>query len=159
MAKYLNIDGLELKLGKEELEQIASNGLHNSADGAAIDKERVEDALMFADNLIDSHILRSHPFLAEATPETAPSLLSGIACDIARYRLRNHSANKSEASDLVERRYDEAVQSLEDIRDGEIDLQGGALSDGENVTSMAVNDDSILCGGADSTTAKFLEGY
>lgn len=112
---YALIDDLKLEFGEAELLQLA----RSSEDKTVLDEDKVNAMLVNADATIDGFLTTR--FLTPLTP--VPVLIKQIACDIARYRLRNRSGGQSSLSDVVRQRYDDAIKNLEKIRDSKINIE------------------------------------
>jgi phage gp36-like protein len=105
---YCTLSDLLLNFGEQELEQVADRDRDGSADDGVID-----EGIAFATDLIDGY-LRARYTLPLTT---VPRNLTGIACDIARYRFY-----QDQPTDLVVLRYNAAIQWLRDIADGRVGL-------------------------------------
>ena len=165
MSTYLTIESFIARFDEEEIKQIASDGKHNAEGGAQIDTLRVEAALDFARDMINARVLRRYSALINLDADQMPALLAGFAGDIARYRLRNKAAQKSDASELVKERYDHALKQLDLLSEGKLDLQdaqGNPLSssDGMGSTSPNMAAGRIHLGETSgNSTDDFLQGY
>lgn len=161
MVTYLDIAGFTARFGEDEIKQIASDGQFNAPGGAQIDAVRVQGALDFARDMISARVLRRYPVLNSLAVGDMPALLAGFAGDIARYRLRNKAAQKSDAAELVDERYKDALEQLDLIMNGAIDLRdasGAALPSGEVIapdTAGRIH----MAPTAGNTTDAFLKGY
>ena len=89
-------------------------GLSNRGFGE--DDEVVGESLVFASNLIDGYLRERY---AVPLPMPQPQL-TGIACDIARYRLY-----QDQPTELVVLRYDQAIDWLKDVARGIVVLDIG----------------------------------
>lgn len=161
MITYLDINGFTTRFGEDEIKQIASDGKHNAEGGAQIDTARVQAALDFARDMINARVLRRYPVLNEFEASAMPALLAGFAGDIARYRLRNNAAQKSDAAELVDERYKHALEQLDMIMNGKLDLQdanGDTLASGEVITPDTAGS-IYLAETPGNSTDTFLKGY
>ncbi len=161
MITYLDIDGFTTRFGADEIKQIASDGKHNAEGGAQIDTVRVQAALDFARDMINARVLRRYPVLNELDAALTPALLAGFAGDIARYRLRNKAAQKSNAAELVDERYKHALEQLDMIMNGKLDLQdanGNTLASGEVIAPDTAGSIHLSETPGNSTNT-FLAGY
>ncbi len=164
MVEYLDIQGFISRFSEAEIKQIASDGKHNSAEGAQIDIVRVQAALDFARDMINARVLRRYPGLKGLDVTVMPALLAGFAGDIARYRLRNKAAQKHDASELVEERYQHALEQLDLIMTGKIDLlddDGNSLAGSEEGEIIIPDTAGSIHMGATSgaSSDSFLNGY
>lgn len=92
-----------------------------------IDPQVLNDALAEADFEIDPYLAPRHTLPLASTPR----ILSGFACDIARYRLCGAGVT---ATDEIRNRYKDAVRFLEKVAGGEIGL---GLDAGNNMAKPA----------------------
>lgn len=99
---------LETRFGAEEILQLADRDGSGQPDTGVI-----EAALADADTEIDGYlaVLYSLPLAS------VPSLITRLACDIARYRLW-----KDRASEQVRQGYDDAVDGLKRLASGSVKL-------------------------------------
>lgn len=89
--------------------------LTDRASSGVIDGLVLTDALAEADAEIDPYLAPRHVLPLASTPR----ILSGFACDIARYRLCGAGVSET---DEVRNRYKDAIKFLEKIARGEIGL-------------------------------------
>lgn len=84
-----------------------------------------------ADSLIDSYLAGRY-----AVPlAVVPALIVGLAADLTRHELYDDAPPKE-----VEARYQRAIELLEQIRDGELDLPGvETLAEADGTGSVAVS--------------------
>jgi phage gp36-like protein len=87
----------------------------------------VERALNDADNTIDSHIGGRYPLPIAPVPE----VLERVACDLARFYLYD-----DQVTETIQKRFDEAMKLLRDVRDGKSQL-GPNGTTGQEPTSNA----------------------
>jgi phage gp36-like protein len=87
----------------------------------------VQRALDDADNTIDSHIGGRYPLPIAPVPE----ILERIACDLARFYLYD-----DQVTETIQKRFDEAMKLLRDVRDGKSQL-GPNGTTGEQPASNA----------------------
>ncbi len=90
--------------------------LTDREDLGIIDDAVLQSALASADAEIDPYLLSA---LYTLPLTQVPSLLSGFACDITRYRLCGAGVTET---DEVRNRYRDAVQFLEKVASGNINL-------------------------------------
>ena len=90
--------------------------LTDREDLGIIDDAVLQSALASADAEIDPYLLAA---LYTLPLTQVPSLLSGFACDITRYRLCGAGVTET---DEVRNRYRDAVQFLEKVASGNINL-------------------------------------
>lgn len=156
MASYLGIQGFVEKVGEAEVLQIAGVGGWNGPDGRSIDEEKIGSALAFADDLISGYVLSRHGWLADAEAADIPDLLKGVAVDITRYRLRDLSNDHGEIDKTVERRYRDAIRTLEGVRSGMVELlQAG----GGDAVVPASGADRAEISGPPPRAPQILEGW
>lgn len=114
-----------------EREVIAITDRENTGD---IDAAQLAAALDGASAEIDSHLGRRYalPLSTGGVPlVTAPKILVGLCCDIARYRLTGTEVQETEA---IRDRYKDAIAVLQKLADGKvvfgesIDLQSSSNS-------------------------------
>lgn len=85
-------------------------------DGDGVpDTALVDRALQRASNDIDSYLAARFPLPLSVIPDK----LVDLCCDIARYKLSGSSVTETEE---VRIRYKDAIKTLEQIRDGKIDV-------------------------------------
>jgi phage gp36-like protein len=105
---YCTYDDLLLNFGEQELEQVADRDRDGSADDGVLN-----EGIAFATDLIDGYLRNRYTLPLT----TVPRSLTGVACDIARYRFY-----QDQPTDLVVLRYNAAIQWLRDIADGRVGL-------------------------------------
>lgn len=105
---YCTRDDLLLNFGEQELEQVADRDRDGYADDGVL-----EEGIAFADDLIDGYLRNRYTLPLTIVPRS----LTGVACDIARYR-----CYQDQPTDLVVLRYNAAIQWLRDISDGRVGL-------------------------------------
>jgi phage gp36-like protein len=109
---------LETAFGVTEVSQLADRDGDGQADGEVVDA-----AISQAEVVIYSYISgRVALPLPAQVPATSGALLRGLAQDIARYHLYS-----AQPTDLVQKRYDQAIAWLKDFSRGMSSLPG--LSD------------------------------
>ena len=108
---YANKTAMISRYGEREV--IA---LTDREDLGIIDDAVLQSALASADAEIDPYLLAA---LYTLPLTQVPSLLSGFACDITRYRLCGAGVTET---DEVRNRYRDAVQFLEKVASGNINL-------------------------------------
>ena len=121
-SPHLDFDRFEARYGRE-LVDIAGEGGWNSDDGRQIDRDLVNTAIDYANNYIDGHVLGRYPNGAQS------DVLTGVAMDIARYRLRSEQ-NNATISEEVRKRYEDALKLLREVESGKHLLVG---SDGRQI--------------------------
>lgn len=123
--------------GEEEMLQIAGDG---PRDGRSFDQAKIDEAIGTAVSLVVGYVSPRYPDVTTASVPTP--MLQGFAADIARYRLRGKGGQQSAMSDVVQKRYDDAVLRLKDIAAGRLALDlasnSGSASSGEFAVSASV---------------------
>jgi len=106
--------------------------LTDQAGSGEVDEAQLGAAIVQAGTEIDSYLGRRYalPLAVGGMPlATAPELLVGICCDIARYRLTSTEVQETEP---IRRRYQDALKALKMLADGDLvfgegpDLVGGS---------------------------------
>ena len=105
---YCTYADLLLNFGEQELIQVTDRDLDGEEDDGVI-----QDGIEFASDLIDGYLRSRYALPLSLIPRN----LTGIACDIARYRYY-----QAQPTDLVIQRYEAAVQWLRDVSTGKADL-------------------------------------
>ncbi|WP_286694978.1 gp436 family protein [Spongiibacter sp. UBA1325] len=105
---YLSQQALADRFGTYELEQLAPDG------SGGIDPTKINAAIADAGNEIDIY-LTSGGYPLPLTP--VPPVIEAYACDVARYRLYD-----DEATEQVNKRYEQALKFLKAVAKGEIRL-------------------------------------
>lgn len=105
---YCTYDDLLLNFGEQELEKVADRDRDGSADDGVLN-----EGIAFATDLIDGYLRGRYTLPLTIVPRN----LTGVACDIARYRFY-----QDQPTDLVVLRYDAAIKWLRDIADGRVGL-------------------------------------
>lgn len=115
----LTLQDMVTTFGEEEMLQIAGFG---PRDQRSLDAPRIEEAIASAVAMVTGYVAARHPGTVE-TP-----MLKGFAADVARYRLRGKGGQQTAMSEVVQKRYDDAIQRLKDIAAGRLtlDVPGGA---------------------------------
>lgn len=113
------------RFGERECCDLVNIAVPGDDDGGAMDY-----ALRAASDEIDGYIAGRYtlPLVSR------PPILTGIACDIARYRL---TGNEHPCTDEIRDRYRDGVRYLEKVAKGDVSL-GAASSGGAAVASSAV---------------------
>ena len=129
---YADQAGLVARFGESEILRLADR----DQDGA-IDTEVVTAALDDASAEIDAYV--GSRYSVPITP--APSILTNLCGDIARYKLSDECP-----LDEVEKRYDKAVRMLRDIAAGKASLPvaGDPLVSSSGVSVSHSDDDRIF---------------
>ena len=107
-------------------------GSNESADLADITDELWVQVLAGVDQVIDGYI--SARYAVPVTP--VPAMLKEIALDLARYRLQDSNVWVAEKDAPLKARYDYALQTLADLRDGKQVLMGATASTSEAQVSV-----------------------
>lgn len=107
---YATLADLVAQFGDREVLAITDR----NGDGVA-DAPVYGMALQRASNTIDSYLSARYPLPLTVVPDQ----LVDICCDIARYKLCGSEVTET---DEVRNRYKDAVKTLEQIRDGKIDI-------------------------------------
>lgn len=112
---YASIDDLKTRYGDKEILMLTDLDQSNK-----INTRLCSIALNDASNVVDSYVssVVEVPMLAPAP------IIKSVVSDIARYML--HTKNTPET---VERRYKDAISTLESIRDGDISINGSTQSE------------------------------
>lgn len=110
-AAYCTKEDLIRRFGSAELAQLT-----DEANAANVDSVDVDSACNEATSLIDLYLAPRYE-LPLADP--IPSIVRKWACDIARYFLRG---DRVKEGDSVHTHYVEAIEALEKIADGKLDL-------------------------------------
>jgi phage gp36-like protein len=101
--------------------------LTDRANLGVIDDAVLASALAEADAEIDPYLAPRH----QLPLASVPKILTGYACDIARYRLCGANVSETEA---IRNRYKDAVRFLENVSSGKIGL---GLDSANNVAKPA----------------------
>lgn len=107
---YATQQDLETRFGRRELVELTDRAEPPAGEP---DAAVVASALQEADDIVDGHVARRYPLPLPGVP----SLLTDLACDVARYRLAGHRA-----SEAVGKRYEAAIAKLKQIAEGDIRL-------------------------------------
>ncbi len=121
---YCTLQDLLDRFGADELGAVAPDG-----DGG-IDPAKVERACADAAGEIDGYVSGAGLTVPLANP---PRVVTGFAADIARYRLHD-----DHASEIVARRYDEAVRFLRAVAAGQVRLGATTASGAGNAGTAEV---------------------
>ncbi|WP_410499703.1 gp436 family protein [Chitinibacter sp. S2-10] len=116
---YATADDMVKRFGEREVIALTDRSFAN-----AIDADVLAGALNEANAEIDAHL--ASRYSVPLSP--VPSLLVGVACDIARYRLCGASVV---TSDEIRNRYKDATKLLEKVGSGLLSL--GGMPSGEVV--------------------------
>lgn len=103
---YATRDDLAARFGEDELVALTTGRAAGTAD-----EERLHLALRDASAEIDAYLAARYP----VPLNTRPALLTGIAADLARYRLYDEAA-----SETVRQKYEDAQALLKAIARGEV---------------------------------------
>lgn len=122
---YASIDNLIALCGQDELVQLSDRA---DPPAGVIDQAVLTEALISADAEIDGYVGAKY----QLPLATTPALLTGLACDIARYRLYT-----AQVTDSVRRRYEDAVKTLTNISKGVIALPVAPVEGGAAPTGLA----------------------
>lgn len=110
---YSTYDDLILEFPKAEIDSLLDRDRNGREDDGVVD-----EAVGFADDLIDGYLRERY-----AVPlTTVPRNLVGVACDIVRYRLY-----QGQPTELVQLRYDAALNWLKDVARGLVTLDVGEV--------------------------------
>jgi phage gp36-like protein len=133
---YATQADLVSRFGETELAQLTDR-----ASGAAIDAAVVTRALQAADNKINGYLAARYSLPLATVPE----LLKDLAGDIARHQLY-----EDRVTDIVQKRYDDAIEMLKDISTGKASL--GLDSEGDEEPSTGGPE--VASGGPGRTFSK-----
>lgn len=161
MPEFIDITGLLDHIDQSELEQVAGIGSFNSADGRALDEDKISAAIKFAGDMVKGYMMRRYPIVASITPDQTPDLLQAYVADIVRWRLRSRTGNRNSTSDEVESRYKEAKDWLKEVSrnlvnvdfDGVDGGEAASLAGSENLTGSV---DAII---PEARAPRILDGY
>ena len=109
---YATRDDMQARFGERELVSLTDRDRDGNIDDAALDA-----ALAQATAEIDGYLGGRYPLPLARTP----AVLTGYACDIARYRLCSSGAL---TTDDIRDRYRDAVRFLEHVAAGRVTLGG-----------------------------------
>ena len=127
---YAARQDLIVRFGEKELLGAAGTG---AADARVIDETKIAEALADADRIIDGYVGRRY-----ATPvDPVPPLLTTLACDLARFRLRNRNEGNGNVSDIVRDRHKDAIKILEGIASGAQTLPGARTAGGKTSSRVS----------------------
>lgn len=129
---YASRTDMEARFGQNEVVMLTDRS--HSGD---VDDSVLQQALADAAAEIDGYLAGRYPLPFA----TAPKVLTGHACDIARYRLCGSSAM---VTDDIRDRYRDAVRFLEHVAAGKISL--GGMPTGE-VATTSDNSVQMVTGG------------
>lgn len=110
----LTVEAFVGTIGDTEADNIAGAGPRGER---SLDTVKLQGALDNADALITGKLRARFP---DGLPAPTPSILLGIATDLALYRLRYKTGDQSGVQDETHRRYQAALKLLDQIADGEI---------------------------------------
>lgn len=160
MSRFLTPDEFIVRVGEDEVLQIAGTGYSNGS-GRVVDEVRLNQALGYADDLINGFVLGRHPWLRGSAPGQIPELLKGLASDIARYRLRDEDNNRSLMAESVRDRYRDALLVLGQIQKGQADLvnEAAALAPDALPARPRADIDRARLGGPASCSDALLSGW
>jgi len=117
---YATLTDLIARFGEEEFVQLAGFG---QPGDDRIDESVIDAALADADALIDGYLRGRYDLPLAIVPPN----LTGIAADIARYELRAR-VPRAQMSDQVRQRYEDALKTLQHIREGKLVLETGTAA-------------------------------
>ena len=139
MGRFIDTATLSASLGGDELLQIAGKGDWNTVEGRVVDEVVVAKAITYGDALIAGYVVARNPWVATiADPAQMPDLLSGLAVDIVRYRLRNQSGASGQMTETVEKRYNSALATLRDIQEASDAISSLARTIERNPNSLLI---------------------
>lgn len=110
---YSTYDDLILEFPQAEIDSLLDRDRNGKEDDGVAD-----EAIGFADDLIDGYLRERY----SVPLTTVPRNLVGVACDIARYRLY-----QGQPTELVQLRYDAALNWLKDVARGLVTLDVGEV--------------------------------
>lgn len=110
---YATQDDLVTEFGERELLDVAGTG---DQANRVLDAAKIANALTDVTETMNGYIKGRYTLPLNPVP----GLLRPIACDLARYRLRNRSAGKSTMTDEVRQRFEDAIKQLKDIAAGRL---------------------------------------
>ena len=122
---YATLSELTLHVGEAELLKAAGTG---DRANRALDLAKIDRALGQADATINSYLAKRY---VTPVPDIS-GRLEAIACDIARYHLRNRSEGNGNTADVVRDRYKDAIKQLEEFRAGDQELEGAIPTGGQS---------------------------
>jgi phage gp36-like protein len=106
---YGSLQAMVDRFGQVEMAQISDH----TGQGDGVDEAAVQRALEDAGAEIDGYLAGRYTLPLASVPR----VLVNVGCDIARYRLY-----KDIATDLVRKRYEDAVKLLEKVASGKVTL-------------------------------------
>lgn len=144
---YATQQNLVDRFGSAELAQLTDR-----TNGAVIDATVIARALADADNKINAYLVQRYalPFAS------VPQILEQLACDIARYALY-----EDRVTEIVQKRYDNAIAQLKDIAAGKASLGVDAGGDEPAAIGGAEHDggDRTFTKGRADGTAGTLDDF
>jgi phage gp36-like protein len=121
-VNYVTLVDLTAQFGDREVLAIADR----NRDGV-VDQALVDAAVQRASTKIDSYLAARY-----ALPlASVPGVLVEVCCDITRYNLCGAEVTET---DVVRLRYKDAIKTLEQIRDGKLDI--GLTAAGQTVSDI-----------------------
>lgn len=125
MARFLSVDEFKVRIGLDELAQIAGVGSFNDPAGRTLDVPKIEEAISFSEDLLIGYARSRYERVETLTPEATPDLVKGLVSDIARYRLRSRSGGQGQVSAEVLKRYEDALAFIRSVAAGKAELPIG----------------------------------
>lgn len=122
MTRFLSIDEFTIRIGLDELSQIAGVGSFNTPEGRSLDQPKIGEAIEFAEDLLTGYARARYPIIETLTVEATPDLIKGFVSDIARYRLRSRSGSKGQVSEEVRKRHEDALSFFKGVSRGQVEL-------------------------------------
>lgn len=133
MTRFLTVEEFKVRIGLDELAQIAGTGSFNAPEGRSIDVPKVEEAIAFSEDLLIGYARSRYAIIETLTPEATPDLMKGLISDVARYRLRSRSGGQGQVSAEVLKRYEDALSFIKSVATGKAELP----IDGEPINGEA----------------------
>lgn len=122
MPHFLTVEEFKVRIGLDELAQIAGTGSFNSPEGRSIDVPKVEEAIRFSEDLLIGYARSRYERIGALTPEATPALVKGLISDVARYRIRSRSGGQGQVSAEVLKRYEDALSFIKAVATGKAEL-------------------------------------
>ena len=127
---YAQISDLTLEFGHSELWSLAPLE-SDDKNNKLLDEPKLNAMLVDADAIIHNYL--SVRYLTPITP--VEPILKQVACDLARFRLRNRSGGQSSLTEEVRKRYEDVIKTLEKIRDGKISISASVKVNATPITA------------------------
>lgn len=121
---YASLQDLTNRFGDNELMAIASKGTRSNPE---LDNDRIAQALEDASSFINGYLAQRF----ELPLPVVPKRVVAMACDVARYNLRNKNEGGGNTSDVVRDRFKDTRDELKAIAEGRIALDGIAIKGAE----------------------------